>query len=145
MAPPESVPMNRIRRFLGLPAWQQRQIFSAWWLLLGFWVALRVQPFKSARRFAEIPLGPQTETTDVDAIAWCVRAASGTHVVPVRCLERSLTLQRVLRKRGVAAELRIGVEKKDSKVAGHAWLEIDGEPVGEPEGIDEKFAALVRS
>ncbi len=135
--------MNKIRRYLRLPAWQRRQIFSAWWLLLGFWVALRIQPFKKTQSFADVPMGTPTEATDLEALAWCVRAAGGTHLVPIKCLERSLALQRILRKRGVPAELQIGVEKNGTALAGHAWLEIDGEPIGEPEGIDQKFAALV--
>lgn len=45
------------------------------------------------------------------------------------CLEQSLALYLLLRRRGVAAELRLGAQPRPFYA--HAWVEVDGEPVAE--------------
>jgi hypothetical protein len=42
------------------------------------------------------------------------------------CLSRSATLWWLLRRQGVAAELRIGVRKDDDRLDAHAWVECGG-------------------
>jgi hypothetical protein len=46
-----------------------------------------------------------------------------------RCLEQSLALYLLLRRRGIAAELRIGAQPRPFYA--HAWVEVAGEPVAE--------------
>ncbi len=63
------------------------------------------------------------------------------------CLPRSLALQRMLARRGIASELRIGVRKESNGaggIAAHAWVEVDGVPLGEPQAIEERFQKLLR-
>lgn len=59
-----------------------------------------------------------------------------------RCLARSLVLQRLLARQGIAAEVRIGVRKDAGTLAAHAWVEVAGRPLGEPEEIPRRFATL---
>jgi hypothetical protein len=47
----------------------------------------------------------------------------------VRCLEQSVAIQILLRRRGVASELKIGVQPFGFMA--HAWIEYCGKPVGE--------------
>jgi hypothetical protein len=47
------------------------------------------------------------------------------------CLERSLVLYRMLGRIGAAPQLIIGVTRSGGAVAGHAWVAVDGRPVGE--------------
>jgi hypothetical protein len=42
------------------------------------------------------------------------------------CLERSLALWWMLRRRGIDAELRIGARKDRANFEAHAWLELNG-------------------
>ena len=50
------------------------------------------------------------------------------------CLEQSLAIYLLLRRRGVPAELRLGVTP--SPFQAHAWVEVDGAPVNEdPETV----------
>jgi hypothetical protein len=55
--------------------------------------------------------------------------------VPFRaiCLEQSLALYLLLRRRGVPAVLRIGV--RPYPFTAHAWVELDGEPLNEQEEL----------
>jgi hypothetical protein len=45
------------------------------------------------------------------------------------CLEQSLALYWLLRRRGVSARLRVGVHP--APFTAHAWIEYDGAPVNE--------------
>lgn len=47
-----------------------------------------------------------------------------------RCLRRSLVLGALLREHGPV--LRIGVRRRGDGIVAHAWIEIEGTPVGEP-------------
>jgi len=141
--------VSRIEQFLELNWAERSWLLEAWFLLLGFRVALRTRPFSSVERWARVPLATNGSSAEQDPqqpdprLAWCVDAAANHHLWPMRCLERSLTRQRMLRKRGVDAELKIGVQKQGPELEAHAWLEIDGRPVAEPESISQRFLPLV--
>ncbi len=45
------------------------------------------------------------------------------------CLERSLVTYRFLSRAGVRPRLLIGFDREDGRVAGHAWVTVDGEPI----------------
>jgi hypothetical protein len=51
----------------------------------------------------------------------------------VTCLPRSLTLWWLLRQRGIASQLRIGVRKDGERVVAHAWVVCHDMVVGENE------------
>jgi hypothetical protein len=57
-----------------------------------------------------------------------VRRASG---LDGTCLARSLSLWALLLKRGLTAEIRIGIRKNNGKIEGHAWVEYERIPVNE--------------
>ena len=56
------------------------------------------------------------------------------------CLEQSLALYVCLRRAGVAVDLRLGVQPYP--FAAHAWVEYEGEPVGESWDRVGRFAAF---
>jgi Transglutaminase-like superfamily len=58
----------------------------------------------------------------------------------VTCLPRSLTLWWILRRRGVKAELRMGVRRDGERIVAHAWVVCHGTAIGEPER--EQFLSL---
>src|SRR5436190_22160895 len=45
------------------------------------------------------------------------------------CLVRSLVTERLLRLRGMPADLRIGVRVEEGRLEAHAWVECEGEPI----------------
>ena len=57
------------------------------------------------------------------------------------CLPQSLTVWWLLRRRGLAAELRIGVGKAEEHVRAHAWVELAGRAINNPPSIAEEFVA----
>lgn len=60
-----------------------------------------------------------------------------------RCLPRALLLAGSLRRRGIAADLCLGT-RTVGEFDAHAWVEIDGQPVNEPAGLDATYNCLWR-
>ena len=51
------------------------------------------------------------------------------------CLPRSLTLYRALSRAGASPRLFVGFRSLEGRVDGHAWIAVDGAPVGEAEAL----------
>lgn len=60
-----------------------------------------------------------------------MEAAAARHLFRTSCLERSLALWWLLRRRGVSAELRVGARKQDRNFEAHAWVEVAGAVLSE--------------
>ena len=60
------------------------------------------------------------------------------------CLLRSLLLFWLLKSRGEAAELLIGVSKEASALNSHAWIETQGNIIGDSTEMTGRFAPLLR-
>ena len=57
----------------------------------------------------------------------------------IGCLQRSLLAYRYLSAAGARPSLIVGVNKRESLVSAHAWVELDGEPGGEPRAFVSQF------
>ena len=55
------------------------------------------------------------------------------------CLPRSLVLWFLLRRQGVPAELRIGVQKRQQRLEAHAWVEVDRRVVNDTPDIAAEY------
>lgn len=60
------------------------------------------------------------------------------------CLDQSLTLWWMLRRRGVAAEMHIGGRKEAANFEAHAWVEVGGYTFPEMSGGDPPFTPFDR-
>ena len=58
------------------------------------------------------------------------------------CLRHSLLLWWILKQRGIYSELRVGVNSQEGKLDGHAWVEVDGQPVNDRKGISELYTMI---
>jgi hypothetical protein len=70
------------------------------------------------------------------------RARREYSVYPVSCLVRSLALVWLLRRRGIAAEFRLGVRTLTGRFEAHAWVEHGGVPLGEDADVARIFEAF---
>ena len=123
--------MARVRKFLELsPA--DRRLFIRAWLWLGFirlWFWLL--PFGSHRRLlARLsqapPGGGRNDASFPERVVKAVSMASG-YVPQATCLVQALAAQGLLRGRGWAAEVRLGVGRDvQGQFLAHAWLEKGG-------------------
>ncbi len=62
---------------------------------------------------------------------------------PKTCLRRSLVLYRHLVRLGKDPELWVGVRKDGGDLAGHAWVVLEGKPVGERPAALEVFSPIL--
>lgn len=77
---------------------------------------------------------PETDRRALDrarAITRLVSAAARRTPWAGACLQRSLVLWGMLRRRGIDSAIRTGVRKVDGQFRAHAWVQCQGEALGE--------------
>lgn len=103
--------------------------------LTATWMALRLVGFRRWKAIAErFARAVEAKTaTEVDTKAQVGRdvarmTAAAAHYLPFRsnCLEQSLALWWLLRRRRIAADLKIGARKEANRFEAHAWVEFEG-------------------
>ncbi|MBI3665495.1 MAG: lasso peptide biosynthesis B2 protein [Acidobacteria bacterium] len=115
--------------------------------LLAVYIGLRIVPFDRLQRWAtSVRTGaPEDGGATGEAIrrtAWLVDVAANHHVVPMRCLARSLALAWMLARRGISTQVKLGVRKDGEQFLAHAWLEWRGERVNDPHQVAQQFVEL---
>lgn len=89
----------------------------------------------------------QKVTQHAESLHEAVRLAARTLPFKTDCLPRSLVLRDLLHKRGIDAKVLIGVAKNPESTANigilsHAWVEVDGKPIGEREDLKDNFRVV---
>lgn len=119
---------------------------KAWFALAGFSLALRWMPFNRLEAFTCRVTEKSAIPADAPAWAWrrqrLVSLAARLHLIRMTCLPRALVLRWMANRHGLPAQLRIGMNKSSNQLFAHAWVEIQGEMIGEPEDIAERFEVL---
>jgi hypothetical protein len=119
-------------------------------LLPAVGASLRLLGFKRTRdlleRFAPPPaqqeLGETSLFENANRIARLVGIAANHGPYRATCLRRSLMLWWLLRRRGIPAELRIGVRKDGKDLNAHAWVEHRDVPLGQENAAYSPFSDL---
>lgn len=141
-----SATKSRVRRFLELRRREQVLVAEAWGRLLVAALRLRLAPQRTLA-LALREVGGRSAAGDGERsapdLARAVVRAAAHHLLPMTCLPRALALRQMLRARGIASALRIGVRKENATLSAHAWVEVSGRALGEPEAIEERFRALL--
>ena len=139
--------MERRLGFLrSLTGEQWRVVFQSLLLLPLVQLSLRLRGFM---RTAGMLAGhSQRRAVPADPVAVrplgeAIGLVAGRSVVGARCLGRSLVLWFLLRRRGIDAELVIGVEApRGGELPAHAWVEVAGEPVNDALDVRERFGSF---
>ena len=112
-------------------------------------LSLRLRGFRATQRFLQNrpgrPAPAMTEEVIRERVVITSRmvlAAARNSPFPSTCLERSLCLWWLLARQNVATQFRIGVNKDGAKFSAHAWVERNGEAIGEPDASHRHFAAF---
>src|SRR3954468_13204462 len=117
-----------------------RFVLRAMGTLLATGVALRLHGLAHARRFAARPAAASVrEPLRPERIARLLFLASRFGPYRPGCLVRSLALQRLLRRHGIESRLRIGVRKRRAVIEAHAWVEHEGRPLLEADGVSSEY------
>jgi hypothetical protein len=128
--------MQRWRRFRRLSGFERGIVLEAAAGLLISWLAVRLLGFRVCRSVFEKPLAARnswnSRSGEADVLGVARRIAHLEAVTATNlffrtsCLELSLVLCRMLRQRGMNADLRIGARKEANRFEAHAWVELDG-------------------
>ena len=122
---------GRLDQFLALPPAERATLLRALvWLPLVA-LHLRLRGFEAASRVARRISAPKIHAPDARATARLVATAARHGLHRGNCLSQSLTLQRLLARDGIAAELRIGARRAGDKLEAHAWVEHAGRPLND--------------
>ena len=91
---------------------------------------LRVRLFgvKNALAWSHAAIGARSAGADQEVAAAVERAAR--YMPGTTCLTNALALTRALRKNGVPASVKIGVDANPT-FAAHAWVEVNGVPLAD--------------
>lgn len=138
--------MGRIHSFARRSPNEKRTLFEVTLLLGAIRIGLILLPFKTLRRTLDRLAGNSKSQPTIDPdyqsrVVWATTSAS-RYVLPDKpCLAQALTVQLLLRRRGIPAQLRIGVMKDEEKnLQAHAWVESEGAVViGGPRSELEKY------
>jgi hypothetical protein len=141
--------LDRFRRLTGL---ERRIVLEATAALPATWIGMRVAGFnicKSAlaSRLSAASPGGTTVTGTLAAAQKIARLEAATAralFFRSTCLEQSLVLCWMLRRRGMSPVLRVGARKQAEHLEAHAWVEIDGIPLGDDGGQHEHFVPFER-
>ena len=77
-----------------------------------------------------------------DRIAHMVAAAAAYGPYRASCLPQSLVLLLLLRRHGLAGDLKFGVATSDLRLRAHCWVEINGKPLIDSAAVHQQFATL---
>ena len=149
---PRAGPLRRRwRRFMALSPSDRLLFLELWSLLGGVSALLHLLDYQRTRQLLLhlLPATPRPPARPEDATSYALRVGrlvqiAGRHLpVDGSCLRQSLLVWWLLRRRGMPAELRIGVSKRDT-FAAHAWVDLDGRPINDSADVAERFNAFDR-
>lgn len=141
-----------LQRLAALPADQRKLMLEAALALVLADLALRGFGFVRGRTWMSRLAGflgaePSLTWTQNDLVrsAWAVRAVARRLPGRLECLPQALALWWMLLRRGLDAKLCFGVRPLNHGFGAHAWVELDGVPIGGIDGDFRKFRGTLTS
>ena len=123
-------------RALALPSHESGQVVRAAIALASAKLAIRFLPFAKTVELGSVPLAKPSRDGARTIDDWVRAVRRAGYAVPWRsvCFDQGLALQRLLRKRGVAAVLCYGGSPPASRLRAHVWVKVgDRVVLGEEE------------
>lgn len=135
---------HRLARWRALAPAQRRVLVAACAAMPLFWLGLHTAGLKRMRAFVEnAPLRrAHPSALPAPALGELVNLAARRGPFPASCLTRSLVLQWLLRRHGIASQLRIGVRRLQGPLDAHAWVECGGVPVNDRADVAGDYAVF---
>lgn len=106
-------------------------------------LAVRVLPSAWLLRWADRPMKTvcRFPRDDVAWTAWAIEHAANRQGAVPQCLPRALAAHGMLRRRGIASRLCLGVARNGDHIIAHAWIEVGSRKLAGGEGT-ERFTPL---
>ncbi len=132
--------MGGLRQWLGLPSHERRLLLALALLQPVISLGLRLRGFRRMQAWLDW-LGTQAtphraspgEMATAERLAQLAAIAGRRGPVATTCLRQALAVQWMLRRRGLSPELRFGVDRIGETPDMHAWVELEGVPLAQPQ------------
>ena len=134
---------NRMAKFRSLKRHEKGIFIAACVLLPLVWMSLRSLGFRRTRNLLSLFGRGKDVISGIDEVrrlAYLINTAGGNGLRRANCLEKSLLLWWVLRRRGVAAHIRFGASNESRFFKAHAWVEWNGIILNDRADIASEFA-----
>ena len=141
---------QHLRKFNRMDTAELGLFLRAWFGLFAWWIRLRMGSLPdslAADRPGESRRAPPDACQrSIRECQLAVNRAENYHFLRGNCLLRSLTLQTLLRARGVDSQLRFGVRTDSAKsLEAHAWLEVGDLALGRSVPGEPDYGRLGRN
>jgi hypothetical protein len=145
--------IDRWKRFRRLGAFERGIVLEATGGLLATWMGLRLIGFRRWERVLAVFAPPVPTTVLAQSasvteyallIARMQEAAARNLFFRANCLEQSLVLWWLLRRRGIDAALRIGARKDSERFEAHAWVELNSQVMNDASAEHRHFVPFER-
>ena len=131
--------IHKSQTFWSLASAEREMAWTAAKGLTATWLGLRVFGFRRWKGFVERraeranggTAQPRIFAASAKRIVQLEEAAARNLPFKTNCLEQSLVLWALLRRRGFPAELKFGARKDAGNFEAHAWVEMDGEALND--------------
>jgi hypothetical protein len=137
--------MRKLKTFLGLPREDQWIVMQSFLLLPLVTLLLGTIGLARCWTLLQRLAGGRAAGAAQDDSVWRGRTVQMVDLAARHlpwqpsCLPRSLVLWFLLRRQGVPAELRIGVQKSAQQLKAHAWIEVDRQVVNDTPDIAAEY------
>ena len=140
--------IERWKRFQRLSSLERGLVLEATGGLLATWVGLRLIGFRRWERALAVfappanATGPAQDSSVEESallIARTQEAAARNLFLRTNCLEQSLVLWWLLRRRGIPALLRIGARKDSDRFEAHAWVQLNSQVLNDASAEHRHF------
>lgn len=129
-----------LARWRALNGQQRRQLLLLSMALPATGGLIRLFGFKCAAHFCDrlagrAPLRPTSaqDLGEAESLARLAGIAGRRGPVSVSCLRQALVVRAWLRRRGLDAQLKIGVRRQNEAMDAHAWVELTGVALAQAE------------
>lgn len=140
--------IERWKKFQRLSEFERGVVLEAAGGLLATWAGLRLIGFRRWERVLAVfappasgggPAQAAAEQESALLIAQMEAAAARNLFFGTNCLEQSLVLCWLLRRRAMGAVLRIGARKEADRFEAHAWVELDSQVLNDADAEHRHF------
>lgn len=145
--------IERWKRFRRLSPFERGVVLEATGGLLATWTGLRLIGFRRWERVLAVfapaantngPVHDASEQESAHVVARMQEAAARNLFFGTNCLEQSLVLWWLLRRRGFDAVLRLGARKDSDRFEAHAWVELDAQALNDANAEHRHFVPFER-
>jgi hypothetical protein len=143
--------MNRLTKLKSLSPIEWQILIASSVLLPLVALSLKLVGFKRTQVFIGDPISIYSKAFSskpkmpvlARKIARMVPVAANYGLHRSSCLEKSLVLWWLLKRKGIEAQLRIGVQKEGSVFGAHSWLELDGKVLIDSEDTVQRYCTMI--